>query len=130
MMLLNLGLTALIAGDSVASKPLFAEALGIAQNIDDRVAQYALLDALAYLAAGSGQARLAAQLLGAAETVRTGARATVIAFLAPLLAHAEESAIAALAASRFDADLKAGRGLNRGAPLSLAPGWPGPVAAA
>ncbi len=130
MMLLNLGLTALIAGDSVASKPLFAEALGIAQNIDDRVAQYALLDALAYLAAGSGQARLAAQLLGAAETVRTGAGATVIAFLAPLLAQAEESAIAALGASRFDADLQAGRRLNRGAAIGLALGGPAPVAAA
>src|SRR5260370_1228843 len=121
MMLLNLGLTALIAGDSVASKPLFAEALGIAQNIDDRVAQYALLDALAYLAAGSGQARLAAQLLGAAETVRTGAGATVIAFLAPLLAQAEESTIAALGASRFDADLQAGMRMKRGPARRLAP---------
>src|SRR5260370_23341286 len=126
MRLWKLGLRGLIAGGSVASKPVFAEALGIAQNIDDRVAQYALLDALAYLAAGSGQPRLAAQLLGAAETVRTGAGATVIAFLAPLLAQAEASPIAALGASRFDSDLQTRSRLNPRTPLGPALGRPPP----
>ena len=44
----------------------------------------------------SGQARLAARLLGAADTVRTGAGANVMPFLAPVLAQATESAAAAL----------------------------------
>jgi len=122
MMLLNLGSAALIAGDLDQSKPLFAEALRIAHRIDDRVAQYYLLDALGCHAARSGQARLAAQLLGAAETVRTGAGASVIATLAPLLAQAEEASIATLGASRFEAELTAGKRLNRDAALRLALG--------
>ena len=46
MMLINLGLAALIAGDLDESKPLYPEALRIAQRIDDRVAEYSSLDAL------------------------------------------------------------------------------------
>ena len=130
MMLMNLGLSALIAGDLDGSKPLFTEALRIAHQIDDRVAQYGLLDALGYLSASTGQARLGAQLLGAAETVRTGAGANVIAFLAPLLAQAEESAIAAIGASRFEAELKAGKRLSRGTAIGLALGEPARTAAA
>ncbi len=130
MMLMNMGLTALIAGDLDRSEPLFAEALRIAQQIDDRVAEYALLDALGYRASASRQARLAAQLLGAAETVRIGAGASVIPFLAPLLAQAEESAIAALGASRFELELKAGKGLSRDAAIRLALGEPAHVAVA
>jgi predicted ATPase/DNA-binding CsgD family transcriptional regulator len=122
MMLLNLGLTALITGDLDASKPLFAEALRIAQQIDDRVAQYALLDALGYHASRSGQARLAARLLGAAETVRTGAGANVIPFLAPLLAAAEDSASAALGVAKFAAEFLAGKQLTRDAAIGLALG--------
>jgi predicted ATPase/DNA-binding NarL/FixJ family response regulator len=129
MMLMNLGLTSLFTGDLDESKPLFLEALGIAHRIDDRVAQYALLDALGYSAATTGQARLGAQLLGAAETVRTGAGASVIAFLVPLLARAEESAIAALGASRFAAEVTAGKSLSRAAAIGLALREPVRVAA-
>ena len=46
MMLLNLGSAALLDGDLDEAKPLFAEALRIARQIDDRVAQFYLLDAL------------------------------------------------------------------------------------
>jgi predicted ATPase/DNA-binding CsgD family transcriptional regulator len=130
MMLMNLGLTALIAGDLNESKPLFTEALRIAHQIDDRVAQYALLDALGCLAAASGHARRAGQLLGAAETVRTGTGASLIPFLSPLLARAEESAIAALGASRFEAELNAGKRLSRSAAVGLALGEPAQIAAA
>jgi hypothetical protein len=130
MMLLNQGLTALIAGDLDESKPLFAEALRIADQIDDRVGQFYLLDALGCHAASSGQARLAAQLLGAAETMRAEAGAGVMPFLAPFLAQAEESAIAALGASKFEAELKAGRRSSRGAAIGLALGEPAHVAAA
>ena len=106
--LLNLGTVALIAGDLAKAKPLLTEALRIAHQIDDRVQLSYLLDALGCHAAGSGQARLAAQLLGAADTVRTGAGASVMPFLAPLVGQAEASAIAALGASRFEAECKAG----------------------
>jgi predicted ATPase/DNA-binding CsgD family transcriptional regulator len=122
MMLNNQGVAALTAGDFDQSKPPFVEALRIALRIDDRVAQYALLDALGCHAACSGQARLAAQLLGAAETVRTGAGAKVIAILAPLIAQAEESAIAALGATKFEAELAVGRRLSRDAAVGLALG--------
>jgi DNA-binding CsgD family transcriptional regulator len=124
MMLMNLGLTSMIAGDLDDSKPLFIEALRIAHRIDDRVAQYALLDALGYNAARSGQARVGAQLFGAAETVRTSAGATLIGFLVPLLAQAEESAIAKLGPSRFETELQAGRRLSRGDAIALALGEP------
>jgi predicted ATPase/DNA-binding CsgD family transcriptional regulator len=128
--LLNLGTVALIAGELAASKPLFAEALRIARQIDDRVQLSYLLDALGCQAAGSGQARLAAQLLGAAEPVRTGAGARVMPFLAPLIAQARASAIAALGASRFEAEFKAGSRLSRDAAVRLALGESGHVAAA
>ena len=129
MMTMNLGLVALTAVDLDGSKPLFAEALRIANQIDDRVAQYSLLDALGCHAASSGQARLAAQLLGAAETVRTGAGASVIAFLAPLLAQAEESAMATIGASKFEAEFRAGKRLSRAAAIGLALGEPAHAAA-
>jgi hypothetical protein len=70
--------------------------LRIAHQIDDRVAQFYLLDALGCHAAGSGQARLPAQLFGASETKRIWAGARVNAILAPLLAHAEKWAAAAV----------------------------------
>jgi len=130
MMLMNLGSAALLGGDLHGSKPLLAEALRIAHQIDDRVAQYYLLDALGCHAASSGQAPLAAQLLGAAETIRTGAGATVIPTIAPLLANAERSAIAALGASRFETEFKAGKGLSRDAAAGLALGETAQVAAA
>jgi DNA-binding CsgD family transcriptional regulator len=122
MMLMNLGSAALIAGDIAASKPHFTEALRIAQQIDDRVAQSYLLDALACDAASTGQARLAAQLLGAAETVRTGAGASIMGFLAPFVVRAEESATTALGMSRFAAEREAGTRLSRSAAVALALG--------
>jgi predicted ATPase/DNA-binding CsgD family transcriptional regulator len=128
--LLNLGSAALIAGERAASKPLFAEALRIAHQIDDRVQLSYLLDALGCHAAGSGQARLAAQLLGAANTVRTGTGARMMPFLAPLVGQAKMAAMAALGASRFEAEHKAGSRLSRDAAVRLALGEPGRVAVA
>jgi predicted ATPase/DNA-binding CsgD family transcriptional regulator len=129
MMLLNAGGTALITGDLVQAKTDYVEALKIAQRIDDRVAQYALLDGLGCVAAGSGQARHAAQLLGAAETVRTQAGASLIPFLAPLIAMAAESATAGLGASKFQAETTAGKRLSRDEAIRLALGEPAQVAA-
>ena len=122
MMLANAGGTALIAGHLERAKGVYLEALEIAQRIDDRVAQYALLDGLGCVAAGSGQARLAAQLLGASETVRTQAGASLIPFLAPLIAMAEESATAVLGASKFQAEMSAGKRLSRDEAIRLALG--------
>jgi predicted ATPase/DNA-binding CsgD family transcriptional regulator len=127
--LLNLGTVALIAGELAASKPLFAEALRIAHQVDDRVQLSYLLDALGCHAARSGQARLAGQLLGAADTVRSGAGNGVMPFLAPQVAQAEASAIAVLGASRFEAERKAGGRLSRDAAVRLALGEPADVAA-
>jgi predicted ATPase/DNA-binding CsgD family transcriptional regulator len=124
MMLLNLGLAALIAGALDESKPLFTEALRIARQIDDRVAQYLLLDALGCQAAGCGQPRLAAQLLGAAETVQTGIGPAVFPYLAPPLARAKESTRAALGTPAFHAEFEAGRRLSRRAAIGLALGEP------
>jgi DNA-binding NarL/FixJ family response regulator len=122
MMLLNLGSAALMAGDPDGARPLCAEALRVAHRIDDRVGQFYSLDALGCGAAGSGQARVAAQLLGAAETIRLQAGARVMPCLEPLLARAEETAVAALGPSRFDAEFRAGRCLSRSAAIGLALG--------
>ena len=123
--LMNLGIAALIAGRPDEAKPLFAEALPIARMIDDRVSQFHLLDASACILAGSGQARLAAQLLGAGATVGAGAGARLMPFLAPHVAQAETAAIAALGRPRFDAAFLAGSRLDRDAAVRLALGESG-----
>jgi len=121
-MLMNLGFAALLEGDLDKAKPLYAEALRIAHQIDHRVAQSYLLGALGCCAAAAGEPHLAAQLLGAAEALRTETGADVVGFFAPFLAQAEESAIAALGTSRFEAELSAGRGQTRGSAIGLALG--------
>jgi DNA-binding CsgD family transcriptional regulator len=130
MMLVDLGLCTLIDGDLDDSMPLLTEALAIARRLDDRVAQYCLLDALGCHAAGSGQPRLAARLLGAADTVQAGVGASILPYLAPLLAQAKESTTAALGEPRFQAEFEAGQGLSRDAAIGLALGERAHVAAA
>jgi DNA-binding CsgD family transcriptional regulator len=138
MMLMNMGSAALMAGDPSQARPLFAEALRIGSEIDDRVAQYYLITMFAYLAAGSGRGQLAAQLLGASESVRTGVGAIPIGILVPYLAQAEESAVAVLGAARFEAEFEAGKRLGRdtairialGKPANAAAGTPGDASAA
>jgi DNA-binding CsgD family transcriptional regulator len=130
MLLINLGSAALLACELDQAQPLFAEALRISNEIDDRVAQYILLDLLGCHAASSGRARRAAQLLGAAEAVRTGVGATLIPTVAPLVAGAEASAIAALGASSFEAEFNAGKRLSRDAAIGTALGEPAHVVAA
>ena len=111
-MLLNLGLAALDGADLDESRPLFTEALRTARRIDDRVAQYLLLDALGCQAAGSGDPRLAARLLGAAETVQTGVGGTVFPYLEASVATAKEATRVALGPRRFQADFEAGQQLE------------------
>ena len=126
-MLRDLGVVALMVGDLAAAKPWFVEALRLAQQIDNRFAQYYLLAALGWHAASSGQARLAAQLLGAAETVGAGAGANIIGPHAPLLAQAKASASGALGVSKFEAAFGAGKRLSRDAAVRLALGESDPV---
>jgi predicted ATPase/DNA-binding CsgD family transcriptional regulator len=124
MMLVNLVCAALIAGDLSESTPLFTEALRLARQIDDRVAQYCLLDALGWSAAGRGRPRLAAQLLGAADAVRTSIGAKLLPYLASPVAQAEETTRAALGTAAFQAEFEAGQRLSRGAAIGLALGEP------
>jgi predicted ATPase/DNA-binding CsgD family transcriptional regulator len=121
-MLRNLGMVGMMTGDLDAAKLRFVEALRVAQQIDHRIAQYYLLAGLGWQAASSGQARLAAQLLGAAETVATGAGAIIIGPVVPLLAGAKESAVAAIGALKFEAEFKIGKRLSREAAVRLALG--------
>ena len=71
MMLLNQGGAAFFTGDFDQSKARYLEALRIADKLDDRIGQYSLLAFLASHAAMAGQPKVAAQLLGASETMRT-----------------------------------------------------------
>jgi len=65
---------------------------------------------------------VAAHLLGASDTIRVGAGATVMTPLAPYIAQAEESAAAALGRPNFGLEYEAGRRLTREAAVRLALG--------
>jgi DNA-binding CsgD family transcriptional regulator len=129
MMLLNLGYASLVSGDLETSKPLCTESLRIARQIDDRVAQCHLLVALGCHTINSGQPRLGAQLLGAAETAKTGVGAGGMTVTEALLSQAEELAAAAIGAPGFKAEVNAGKRLSRAAAIGLALGEPVHVAA-
>ncbi|HVH63301.1 MAG TPA: LuxR C-terminal-related transcriptional regulator, partial [Candidatus Dormibacteraeota bacterium] len=122
MMLLNLGGAAILAGDPPASKPVFEEALKLAYQIDDRIGEFYLLAALAYHNATAGRTKIAAQLLGASDAIRTGAGATVMAMLAPFVDQAQEMATNALGETRFRLEFDTGRRLPRDAAVQLALG--------
>jgi predicted ATPase/DNA-binding CsgD family transcriptional regulator len=122
MMNLNLGSAALSFGELDESKARFSEALRIAYQIDDRIGQFYLLAGLAFHASVGGQARVAAQLLGASETIRLGAGATVMPVLTPVVTQAEEAAVAALGRSKYDAEFGTGKRLSRESAVALALG--------
>jgi predicted ATPase/DNA-binding CsgD family transcriptional regulator len=122
MMLLNLGGAAFFGGDLAEAKRLYEQALRIAYQVDDRIGQFYLLAGLAYIAATEGQARVAAQLLGASDTIRMGAGAAVMAVLAPFVEMAEEQATKSLGPSRYRAEFENGRRLGREAAVRLALG--------
>ncbi|MFH5823391.1 LuxR C-terminal-related transcriptional regulator [Georgenia sp. AZ-5] len=119
MMLMNQGFAALMSGDRRESERRFAEGLGIARQLDDRVAQCYLIGGLA-CCAGPREPRLAAQLFGAMERLRAEVGASVNPGMAGALAHARASVEAVLGASRFAADFKAGQQLSRDAASRLA----------
>jgi predicted ATPase/DNA-binding CsgD family transcriptional regulator len=129
IMLMELAFVTLIMGDASDAKPLYTEALQIARRIDDRLAQSYLLAAFSWFAAHDGQARLAAQLLGAGDAIRLSAGAGLIAPLAPLLDQAEESAVVVLGRAKFDAEFAAGKRISREDAVRLALGEPAQVGA-
>jgi predicted ATPase/DNA-binding CsgD family transcriptional regulator len=124
MMELNLGGAALIAGDMAESRGHYEEGLRIAFQVDDRIGQGYMLAALGFHAAMNGRPGAAARLLGASETIRLSAGASVMAPLAPFIAHTEELATEALGTVRFRTEFEAGRGLTREAAVRLALGEP------
>ena len=126
-MLMYLGQVAMMAGDVAASKPRFVEALRIARQIDDRITQYVLLSLLSWHATTSGQPRLAAQLLGAAEALGAGAGSGMTGPAMPHLAQANQAAVDALGTSKFEAEYAAGRNMDREAVLRLALGESGQI---
>jgi DNA-binding CsgD family transcriptional regulator len=122
MMLLNLGSAAFFAGDMAESKQRYEAALRIAFDVDDRIGEYYMLAALAFHAGLDGRPRIAAQLLGASDTIRLGAGATVMSTLAPFIMQTEEAATRALGPAKYRSELDAGRGLSREAAVRLALG--------
>jgi predicted ATPase/DNA-binding CsgD family transcriptional regulator len=120
MMLMNQGFAALMSRDLPESEQRLAEGLRIARQLDDRLAQCYLLGALGCCAAGSREPRLAAQLFGAMENLRTEVGATINAGMAPAFAHATMSVTATLGQTRFDSEFAAGQQLSRDTATRLA----------
>jgi predicted ATPase/DNA-binding CsgD family transcriptional regulator len=121
-MLRNVGAIAITKGDLDEAHAGAAEALRVARQFDDRIAEFYVLAAMSWLAATSGQPRLAARLLGAAQTIGAGAGAKVIGPHAPYQTEARELAMRALGAAKFEAELEAGQRLDRHAAVRLALG--------
>ena len=112
-MLANQGGAAFFSGDFAQSKDRYLESLRIADKLDDRIGQFSVFVYLADHAAMAGQPKVAAQLLGASETIRVGAGAALIGFLAPVMDQAEETATVALGPTRYRAEYEAGQALSR-----------------
>ena len=113
MMLMNQALAAVMSGDLRECELRSTEGLRIADQLDDRIAQCYLLGALACCAAGRGEHRRAAQLLGATDSVRAEAGASIHVGLAPALDQADRSARAALGPASFASDFATGQQLTR-----------------
>jgi hypothetical protein len=125
MLLVDLALVALIDGELDELKPLLSEALGIARRLDDRVAEYCLLDGLgchAAHAARSGQPQLAARLLGAADAVQASGGAASCRSSLHWWPRPKQSTTAALGEHSFQAEFEAGQGLSREAAIASALG--------
>jgi predicted ATPase/DNA-binding CsgD family transcriptional regulator len=121
-MLRNLGMVGMMSGNIHAANSWFVEALRLARTIDNRLAQYYGLAAAGWYAANTGQARAAAQLLGAADAAATQTGADIMGPLVPLLVQAKVLANEALGSSKFEAEFQAGHRLSRMAALRLALG--------
>jgi predicted ATPase/DNA-binding CsgD family transcriptional regulator len=121
-MLRNLGMVGMMSGDLHTASSQFREALQVARHVDNRMGQSYGLGAAGWYAANTGQARAAAQLLGAAEAAGRQTGADIMGPFVPVLAQAKESARGALGSAKFEAEFQAGRRLSRVAALHLALG--------
>ena len=119
--LMNQGLAALLTGDKDPT-PHLAEALQIADRIDDRVTQFHLVGALGIQAAATGDHSRAARLFGATERLRTETGAKVNPVLAPLLEARKADLRTQLGGSPYDAEFRAGAAMSRSNALTLALG--------
>jgi predicted ATPase/DNA-binding CsgD family transcriptional regulator len=128
-MLGNLGMVGLLSGDYDAGHSRFVEALRVARHIDNRLAQYYGLAAAGWYASTVGHARLAAKLLGAAETLATQTGADMLGPSVPFLASAKQLARESLGPTSFEAAYAAGKRMSRDAALRLALGEAAPVEA-
>ena len=95
-MLMNLGLVATAAGDLAASRARFIEGLRVARQTDNRLGQSSFLCQLGGQAATSGQPRLGARLLGAAEALGSAAGASTTGPFGRELARVRDVAITAI----------------------------------
>ncbi|MBO0682409.1 MAG: LuxR family transcriptional regulator [Candidatus Dormibacteraeota bacterium] len=122
--LVNLGSALLLANDLQEPKPVLVEGLQVAQEIDDRMAQSHLIDALACHAASSGQPRLAVRLLGAAEAIKSETGGRTWAFLAGVVEQARQAATTSLGWSESEAEREAGRSMSTESAMRLVLGRP------
>jgi DNA-binding NarL/FixJ family response regulator len=129
MMLMNQALAAVMSGDLRECELRSTEGLRLADQLDDRIAQCYLLGALACCAAGRAEHRRAAQLLGATDSVRAEAGASIHIGLAPALEEADEAARTALGPASFASEYATGRRLTRQTASRLALREATPVAA-
>jgi predicted ATPase/DNA-binding CsgD family transcriptional regulator len=123
----NLGVAEMISGDLQSANSWFGEALRIARLVDNRLGQYWGLAVAGWYAAHAGQARAAAQLLGAADTLCMQTGAALGGPTIPSVAGARQLAMEALGADAFDAEFKVGQHLSREVALRLALGEAAPL---
>jgi predicted ATPase/DNA-binding CsgD family transcriptional regulator len=123
-MLMNLGLVAMAAGDLPGSKTMFIEGLQVAKQTDNRLGQSSFLCQLGGHAVTSGQPRLGARLLGAADALGSAAGASTTGPFERELARVRNVAITAMGAAKFETEYAAGTRLNRESALRLALGDP------
>ena len=118
----NLGVAGMMTGDLQASNTWFMEALQVARRVDNRLGQYYGLSAAGWYAANVGRVRAAAQLLGAADALRTQTGGALGEPTIPFVVGAQQSAMEALGAVAFDAAFETGQRMRREAVLRLALG--------
>jgi len=122
LMLVNLGFAALMSGDIGESKTRFQEALEVARDVDDRITQYYALSGLVCVTVRLKPAKEAAELLGAADGMRTATGVRLNPVFARAIADAERTLAGSLGAQRLEAQLRAGRALTRESAIALAMG--------
>ncbi len=123
----NLGVARMMSGDLHASNGWFGEALQVARQVDNRLGQYWGLAAAGWYAAHVGRARVAAQLLGAADVLCTQTGSALGGPTILVAADALQMTKEALGSAAFDAEFATGQHMSREAALRLALGETAPV---